>query len=360
MWGGNQAINQYMDGYVANELKKRYGITLKRVPMNAPEYLTKLINEKKSGISIGTGDILWINAENFLTAKTANLLDGPFDHLLPNQSKYYDLNALDLSFDSGIPIEGYEAIWGRAQLVLSYDASVVKNPPKSYEALLQWAEDHPGKFTFPKIPDDFVGTAFLRNSYYELTGEKAIFLEEMSEDTFEEISKPVTDYFLKLKPHLWNEGKNFPSTQAQLDEMFKNGEIYMTMGFEIGKTAGLISRGVYPKTVETYVFDTGTIGNSHYLAIPYNAKEPAGALLVINFLQSPEAQFEKMKADVWGDMPAFDVNKLSEEMKNDIEEIEKKEGALTLELLNEKRLQEMNAQLIEWIKTLWIEEIIQP
>lgn len=360
MWGGNEAINQYIDGYVAENLKDLYGISLKRVPMNAPEYLTKLINEKKNGISIGTGDLLWINAENFLTAKSAELLDGPFYHLLDNQSKYYDSNALDLSFDSGIPIDGYQAIWGKAQLVLTYDSALVKNPPKSYEDLLEWAKENPGKFTFPKIPDDFVGTAFLRNSFYELTGQKEIFLEAMSKEKFDELSRPVIDYFLELKPYMWQEGKNFPSSQAQLDEKFKSGELYMTMGFEIGKTAGLISSGVYADTVKTYVFDTGSIGNSHYLAIPYNAKEPAGALLVIDFLQSPEAQYEKMKSQVWGDMPALDINKIPEEIQKDIGAIEKKEGSLSLNYLNEKRLPEMNAQLIEWIKIMWLEEIIKP
>lgn len=360
MWGGNESINQYMDGYVAENLKDLYGISLKRVPMNAPEYLTKLINEKKNGISIGTGDLLWINAENFLTAKSAELLDGPFYHLLDNQNKYYDSNALDLSFDSGIPIDGYEAIWGKAQLVLTYDSALVKNPPKSYAALLEWAKENPGKFTFPKIPDDFVGTAFLRNSFYELTGQKEIFLEAMPKEEFNDLSKAVVDYFLELKPYMWQEGNNFPSSQAQLDEMFKSGELYMTMGFEIGKTAGLISSGVYADTVKTYVFDTGSIGNSHYLAIPYNAKEPAGALLVIDFLQSPEAQYEKMKSEVWGDMPALDINKIPEDIHKDIGIIEKKEGSLSLNYLNEKRLPEMNAQLIEWIKTMWLEEIIKP
>lgn len=35
MWGGNESINMFMDGYVADNVKQMYGITLKRVPMNA-------------------------------------------------------------------------------------------------------------------------------------------------------------------------------------------------------------------------------------------------------------------------------------------------------------------------------------
>ncbi len=47
MWGGNEGINQFMDGYVADHVKEKYGITLNRVPMNAPEFMSKLLNRKK-------------------------------------------------------------------------------------------------------------------------------------------------------------------------------------------------------------------------------------------------------------------------------------------------------------------------
>lgn len=49
MWGGgNEGINQYMDTFVADNLKEQYGIILNRVPMGgAGDYLNKLINEKK-------------------------------------------------------------------------------------------------------------------------------------------------------------------------------------------------------------------------------------------------------------------------------------------------------------------------
>ncbi len=359
MWGGNESINQYMDGFVSENLKELYGITLNRVPMNAPDYLTKLINEKKSDTQVGTADLLWINAENFLTAKNGDLLSGPFTELLPNLNNYYDLNASDLSFDSGIEIEGYEAIWGRAQLVFTYDKALTEDAPKNYKELLEWAKKNPGKFTYPKLPDDFVGTAFVRNAFYELTGESDIFQKEMSEEEFKKIAEPVVAYFNELEPYLWNKGESYPSTQAQLDELFKNGEISMTMGFEIGKTAGLVESGVYPETVTSYVFDTGTIGNSHYLAIPFNSPEQAAALLVIDFLESPKAQIEKMKSEVWGDMPAFDVTKLSDEEMKEFKEVESKLGSLSLKELTENRLPEMKSSNIDLIKKVWVEDVLE-
>lgn len=358
MWGGNENINHYMDNFVKDKMKETYNITLKRVPMNAPDYLTKLTNEKKSKVNTGTGDVVWINAENFRTAKEGNLLDGPFTNLLPSLNTYYNQNDTDLYFDSGIPIEGYEAIWGRAQLVFSYDSAIIPDPPKSFAELKKWVKEHPGKFTYPKIPEDFVGTAFARTAFYELLNQKGPFPNNLTKDDFEQLSQPVIDYFNEIEPYLWREGTSYPGTQAQLDDLFKNGEVLMTMGFEVGKTPGLVASDVYPDTVKTYVFDTGTIGNSHYLGIPFNAPEKAAALLLIDFLQSPQAQIEKMDQNIWGDMPAFDPMLISPAQVQQLAEFDTVPGGIMLQELTQKRQPEMKAEYIDWIKLLWSEKVI--
>lgn len=357
MWGGNENINRYMDGFVAQNVKKMYGITLKRVPMNAPEFVAKIANEKKSGLSIGSADLLWINGENFRKTKQAGLLWGPYTQLLPNVKQSYDLAAPDMTHDTGIEIEGMEGIFGRAQLVFTYDQASLPVPPRSFKELLLWAKHNPGKMTYPKLPDDFAGVAFIRTAYYELTGQKDIFQKEMTKEEFVALSRPVVAYFKELNPYLWHEGKAYPANQAQLDELFKNKEIEMTMGFEIGKTPGLVAKGVYPRTAKTFIFQTGTIGNSHYLAVPFNAPHKAAALLVMDFLQSPVAQLEKFKPEVWGDMPAVDVQKLSNEDRAQLEKIEETSGILSLKDLSQHRLPEMRAEQIEWVKEIWVQEI---
>lgn len=354
MWGGNDLVNTYMDETVASYLKETYNITLNRVPMNPPEYLSLLLNEKTAGVAQGSADLLWINAENFRTAKEGGLLWGPYDTLLENQQQYYDLNAGDLNSDSGIPIDGMEAIWGRAQLVLTTDTARVAAPPKSYEALLEWAKANPGRFTYPNPMEDFAGSAFVRSALYELTGESD-WSAELSEAEFKEKAQPVFDYFNTLKPYLWREGMAYPSSQAQLDELFRNNEVDFTLGFELGKTAGQVASGVYPQTAEAYVFDTGTIGNAHYLAVPFNAPQKAAALLTINALQSPQLQIEKFKPAVWGDMPAFDANALTEVQNAELKTIEAEVFPLPLEAIAARRLPELKAVYIDWIEMLWSE-----
>lgn len=358
MWGGNEQVNRYMDDWVAPAVLDKHDITLRRVPMNAPEFMAKFMIEKREEVKTGTADLVWINGENFRTAREGELLWGPFTHQLENQATYVDQSAPDLHLDTGIPIEGYQALWGRAQLTLAYDSAIVSQPPRSYTELLIWAKNNPGLFTYPNPVDDFAGAAFVRSAYYELTGLKEDELTgEMSKEKLREISQPVIDYFRELQPYLWRQGKAYPATQSQLDDFLRNGETAFSMGFEVGKVLGLIREGVFPETVETLIFETGSIGNSHYLAIPFNAQEKESALLVIDFLQSPEAQLEKFKPEVWGDLPAVDPAFLSEIQQQQLSKIESQPGMPSLESLSQYRLTEMHAQTIDWIKEIWAEEV---
>ncbi|WDU83626.1 hypothetical protein [Caloramator sp. Dgby_cultured_2] len=75
-WGGDENINRWFDGVVAKELKEKYDITLERVPMLPNEYLPKLLNEKQLN-SKGTIDIVWINGENFYSAKKMDFCLAP-------------------------------------------------------------------------------------------------------------------------------------------------------------------------------------------------------------------------------------------------------------------------------------------
>ena len=356
MWGGNESINQYIDGFVSDNMKEQYGITVERVPMLPNEYIPKLIQERDNDSQQGTIDVVWINAENFKWAMDEQLLYGPFTDELESQDMYYDKDAVDLNYDVGIPISGYEAIWGRAQFVLTYDEKELPSPPKSYAELLEWAKENPGRFTYPQLPE-FMGSAFVRNAYYELTGQSDIFQTAMTREEFEELSEPVMTYFKELNQYLWNDGKAYPAGQAQLDELFKNGEVLLTMGFEVGKTTGLVNDKTYTDTTRTYVFDTGTIGNAHYLAIPFNAPNKEGAVKLIDFLESPEAQIEKLKPEVWGDMLALDIDKLDETQKEMLSAVKLGVATLSSEQLAAHRNADMNYIYYGWIEELWAEQV---
>ncbi|MEN8907730.1 MAG: ABC transporter substrate-binding protein [Clostridiales bacterium] len=355
MWSGNKKINEYIDNYVAKKVKEKYNITLKRVSMDAGKYIPKLLEEKEKKVEKGKGDLIWINAESFKNCKQSGLIWGPFTEILQNQKKYFDKNALDVNYDTGLITEGYEALWGKSQLILNYNNSKIKDPPKSYKTLLTWAKKNKGKFTYPSFIKTYEGKSFVRNSYYELTDDKDIYKEDISKEEFVNRLTPVKKYFDELKTYSWKSGKQFPQSLKEMDELFRNEEIIMSMSFDMFKTKIYTDKKIFQNSTANYVFDTGEITYPHYLAIPFNAEDKAASILVIDFLQSPEAQIEKVKGSVWGDLPALDVNKLNKKDRNTLSEIEKI-MKVDLNHYNKKSLPEMKLEQIEWFNDFYLEK----
>ncbi len=52
------------------------------------------------------------------------------------------------------------------------------------------------------------------------------------------------------------------------------------------------------------------MGNTHFLAIPFNARAKEGAQVVVDFLQSPLAQACKADIREWGDPTVLAVERL--------------------------------------------------
>jgi putative spermidine/putrescine transport system substrate-binding protein len=354
-WGGNQRTNQWLDNYLGEVLKEEYDIKLNRVPMNIDDIINKLLGEKQLDTK-GTIDVVWINGENFFTAKENGLLFGPFTEKLPNFNKYIDKESIEVKYDFGFPVEGYEAPFGKAQFVMIYDENRIKDVPKNHQELLEMVKKNPGKFTYP-APPDFTGSAFVRNIIYDIVGHEKFMNMEADEEKVRKAIKPAIDFLKEIKPYLWKEGKTYPATIAQLDNMYADNEVFMTMSYNPNHASGKVQNGEFPDTTNTFIFDKGTIGNTHFLAIPNNAPNKAAALVLINHILSVEAQASKYDPKNWGDLPVLDNNKLNEEEKSILDSVNLGEKALSQDYLLEHRFPEMPAYLIPIIEKIWMENI---
>lgn len=354
-WGGSQQVNTWLDSEVSTYLMEHYNVTLNRVPMNIDDILNKLIGEQQLE-SEGTIDIVWINGENFSTAKSNNLLFGPFTNKLPHFNTYIDSDSLEVQYDFGFEIEGYEAPYGKAQFVMIGDDNRIENYPKGHKELLEFAMENPGKVTYP-APPDFTGSAFVRNIVYDILGQDAFLTLEADKESVRTVIQPALDYLLEMKPYLWKNGESYPATVAQLDNMYADGEVMMTMSYNPNHVAGKINTGEFPASSNAYVFDKGTVGNTHFLAIPQNAPNNAAALVLINSILSPELQASKYDPSNWGDLPVLDNNKLSVDEKALFESVPVGAGVPSQEELLGKRVPEMPVQLIPIIEELWLETI---
>ncbi|NEZ46928.1 ABC transporter substrate-binding protein [Clostridium niameyense] len=355
-WGGSEQTNKWIDNYLAKELKQKYNITLKRVPMDIDDILNKLVGEKQASNEKGTIDVVWINGENFYTAKKNKLLYGPFSNKLPNMKKYINNDDPEVKYDFGVSIDGYEVPYGKAQFVMVYDKDRVPSAPKNHKELLEFVKKNPGKFTYP-APPDFTGSAFVRNIIYDIVGYEKFVNMKPDKGLVEKEIKPAIDYLKELKPYLLNDGKTYPANIAALDNMYSDKQVLNTMTYNPNSVSERIENGQFPKNTYTALFDKGDIGNTHFVAIPFNSQNKPGAMIAINTIISFEMQKSKYDPKNWGDLPVFGNEKLSDKEKKEIESIKIGKGALSQEELFKHRLPEMPASLVPIIEKIWEENI---
>ena len=229
-WGGDENRNNWLNGTVADYLKENYDINFEYVGMDINDILAKLTSEKEAGEETGSIDMIWINGENFYTAKENGLLYGPFTEQLPNMEAYVDLNDPETLNDFCKPIDGYEAPYAKAQMVMFNDSAVTPETPKNADEFLEYCKENKGKVTYPALPD-FTGSAFVRNIIYEKCGWEQFQNMEADKAAVQEAIEPALEYLRELNPYLWNEGKTFPADSTALDKMFQDGEVVMDMSY---------------------------------------------------------------------------------------------------------------------------------
>ena len=354
-WGGDENRNNWLNTTVADYVKENYDITLEVVGMNIDDILAKLSGEKMAGAKTGSIDMIWINGENFYSAKDNGLLYGPFTQQLPNMEGYIDLDDPETLNDFCMPIDGYEAPYAKAQMVLFADTAVTPDLPGSAEELLAFCQANPGKVTYPALPD-FTGSAFVRNLIYEICGWEQFQTMEADYDTVKAAIEPALEYLRALNPYLWNEGKTFPDSSTTVDAMFADGELVLNMSYGPFTVSTGIDQGLYTETTQTFVFDKGTIGNTNYMAIAANAPNKAGAMVVINAIISGEIQLTQYAQ--LRELPVVDASKLTAEEAAAFDAVDLGRGVLSQAELRSHRLPEMPASLVPIIEQIWLAEVV--
>ena len=354
-WGGDENRNNWLNTTVADYVKSEYDITLEVVGMNIDDILAKLSGEKQAGSDKGSIDMIWINGENFYSAKDNGMLYGPFTQKLPNMEAYIDLADHETLNDFCMPIDGYEAPYAKAQMVLYNDSAVTPEAPASAEAFLEYCKQYPGKVTYPALPD-FTGSAFVRNLIYEICGWEQFQTMEADYDTVKAAVEPAMEYLRQLNPYLWNQGKTFPESSTTVDAMFADGELVMTMSYGPFGVATGIAQGLYTETTRTFVFDKGTIGNTNYMGIAFNSPNKAGALVVINAIISGQIQLTQYAQ--LRELPVVDQTKLSAQEKAAFDAVDLGKGVLSQADLLTHRLPEMPASLVPIIEEIWLNEVV--
>lgn len=310
MYGGDEQGNAYVD-MVLTPAAKEAGVTLRRVPVaDTKDAITRILAERQAGTKNGAVDLVWVNGDNYGTAKRAGGWLCGWTEDLPN-TKYLDDDDPLLKNDFGVPVEGCESPWHKAQFTLVYNAATVTDPPTTFAGVLDWAQAHPGRFTYP-APPDFTGSVFVREALLAQSGGSGKVPLNYTREAYDRLTPPLFDRLKQVAPSLWRNGSTYPQTSPALDDLYAGGQVDMTMTYGPATLTELVAKGTYPPQTKVLALTDGTVGNASFLAIPSTSGHSAGARVVANLALSPEQQLAKASPSVWGQFSVLDTAKLTD------------------------------------------------
>ncbi len=352
-WGGSETINDYIR-WAAEEVKHQYQVTVKQVKVtDAADVVSRLLAEKSAGrTENGTVDLVWINGENFKAMKDRGLLASAYTQELPNYQLVDTENKPSTLYDFTTAVDNLEAPWGMAQLVFMYDSARISHPPTDMSSLLTKLATNKGRFSYPALPN-FHGTTFIKQALIELIEDQSLLNKPVVEADFHKVTAPLWEYLDQLHPLLWREGRSFPKNAGQMKKLLNNGELFISLSFNPNDASNAIANQELPTSIKSYVHRGGTLGNTHFVAIPFNANASAGAKVFANFLMSAQAQLKKADPSVWGDPTVLDMKKLTAVDRQAFADLPLGEATLTTEQLG-KVLLEPHSSWVKALEKAWL------
>jgi putative spermidine/putrescine transport system substrate-binding protein len=358
-WGGSDTINRYIVENIGGRLQAEYGITLNSVPVaDAAEVVALIAAEKQAGNEdAGTVDLIWINGENFKAMKAEGLAFCGYVETLP-ASTLVDWTDASIANDFGVPVDGCEVPWNRAQFAFAHDSATLAEPPQDIAALLEWIKANPGKFTYP-APPDFTGSVFVRHVFYHAAGGPQALMGPFDQAKYDTAAAKTWAILNEIEPFLWREGKTYPTTVAQMNDLFANGEVAMTFNYDAAQFGQAVDAGFYPDTVRSYGLDDGTIGNTNYTLIPFNSPNKAASIVAQEVLLSVEAQLSKADPAIWGAATVLSMERGGDTLAAKFADLPQHRSVVPATELAKHALPELQADWIAAIEQGWIAEVGQ-
>ena len=158
---------------------------------------------------------------------------------------------------------------------------------------------------------NFLGVTFLKQALYELTADPPVLQQPATDENFAAVTAPLWAWYDALRPLLWRGGREFPENGPAARQLLNDGEIDITLSFNPAEAA-VVDRhaACCPRARASAVLEKGTIGNTSFVAIPYNAAHKEAAMVVADFLLEPEAQARAQDIDFLGNFTVLDLERL--------------------------------------------------
>ncbi len=357
MYGGDDALNTFVNGYVADRLKT-YGVRLNQVKItDTADAINAVLGEQQAGRTTGGSvDAIWVNGENFGTGVQAGLWSCGWPSKLPN-AKYVDLSAPAVANDFGVPVNDCESVWQQAGSALVYDSAKLQDADvASVSSLLAWAARNPGRFTYP-APPDFTGSMAVRTILYDTIGGARSLAGAFDAKAYAPAARRLWTRLNGAEKTLWRRGSTYPQSQGQVEKLYASGEISAYFTYGPGAVGDQVAKKVFPATTREAVLAGGNIANSSFIGVPANAAHRAAALVLANVLLEPATQLELYRAE--GTYPGIDLTRVPPDVRARFAAVPVSPSVLPLERLRVDAQPELASGYVTRLEKDWTANVLQ-
>ncbi|HKX17671.1 MAG TPA: extracellular solute-binding protein [bacterium] len=235
---------------------------------------------------------------------------------------------------------GYSAPYRGSSVIIGYNSAFVKNPPKTFDDLVAWIKANPGKFTYCDPNTGGSGQAFVSAAIYKFVNPDK-FAGNAYDPKEETAWEPAWKLLHDLQPAVYNNGFH-PNGNVAVLQLLGQQNIYVApvwsdMGLDFYK------RGLVPKTVKYEQITPPLFGGDSTVTLPSFSAHLEGALTLLNWLLTPEAQALVIR-DVSG-YPGVDWKYMPDSVRKQFADVAKPYAPLP------------NAKYLADIKRLWHDRV---
>ena len=201
-----------------------------------------------------------------------------------------------------------------SQVLIAYDSSKIKTPPKTFADIMAWAKANPGRFTYGRPDKGGSGSNFVIRAIHEANGkDPSLFTRQnFTQAKADEMLGKAWVLLKELHPFTFGEG-TYPAGNIPALQLLAQGAVDMIPAWS-DQALQAIKQGVLPDTIKVaQLQDLALCGGFAYSAVPVNATDLKGALMLANFMLSPDMQTSCVREI--GGFPAIDWSNLPAELK---------------------------------------------
>jgi putative spermidine/putrescine transport system substrate-binding protein len=242
----------------------------------------KLMADKEAGKETGDVDVAMVH-QAFMTWAMAE--PGLLLKYAPDLDTYEYVTAADAKNALGANVDGYVMPMFHSQTAIAYNPAVVTNPPKSYEELVTWVQEHPGMFGYNGIKGGMSGVAFTVGWIYWKTGKYELYAVTGPFDQAEVDSWQSALEDMKA----FNENVTITAGNVGTLDALNRGEIAMGPVW-VDMFYTFMQEGKLDPNLKLSVLEPGMPGQPMYFVIPANAPHPEQAKEFVQYVTSPEVQ----------------------------------------------------------------------